>query len=71
MESDDEIFWLAGMLKEHVGHIRTPTFKYVDLVESSEARGGLQARWVFTYKWNGAQPDVFRPRLVLAGYDRA
>jgi hypothetical protein len=70
LESEDAIYWLHGMIKEHVGHIRTPTFKYVDLVESTEARDGLQARWVFTHKWNGNNIDVFRSRLVLAGYDR-
>jgi hypothetical protein len=49
-EGADAIFWLHGIIKEHAGYVRTPTFKYVNLEESANARDGLCARWVFAYK---------------------
>ena len=58
------------MLVVYVGHIRTPTFKYVDLEASAEARDGLTAKWVLNYKWGGDTLVKFRSRLVLAGFDR-
>lgn len=58
------------MLVEYVGHIRTPTFKYVDLETSADARDGFTAKWVFNYKWDGDALVKFRSRLVLAGFDR-
>jgi hypothetical protein len=70
LEGPDAIFWLAGMLTEHVGHVQTPTFKFVDLTESTDARDGLNAKWVFAFKWDGDNLDKFRSRLVLAGFDR-
>ena len=62
----DAIYWLHGMLNEHVGHARTPTFKFVDLHASAAARDGLNARWVYARKWGGDKLAKFRPRLALA-----
>jgi hypothetical protein len=70
LQGPHALFWLQGMLVEHVGHVRTPTFKYVDLEASADARDGLTAKWVFDYKWNGDKLAKFRSRLVLAGFDR-
>jgi hypothetical protein len=58
------------MLNEHVGHLSTPTFKFVDLVASTDARDGLNAKWVYAFKWDGDTLSKFRSRLVLAGFDR-
>jgi hypothetical protein len=70
LQSEHAIFWLQGMITEHVGHVQTPTFKYVNFENSSEARDGLNAKWVFDHKWDGDSLAKFRSRLVLAGFDR-
>jgi hypothetical protein len=70
LEGPDAIHWLHGMINEHVGHLSTPTFKFVDLVSSKDARDGLNAKWVFAFKWDGDKLSKFRSRLVLAGFDR-
>jgi hypothetical protein len=44
LEGPDALFWLEGMIIEHAGHVKTPTFKFVDLDESAVARDGLNAR---------------------------